>query len=192
MITTSDFKKGLRIELDGAPWTVVQTTTQTPSARGASTLVKARLKHVLTGQVSDRTFKSGEKFNEPDLYLRSAQYLYSEREGSDHVYYFMDTENYEQFPLRGEEIGTLSAWLVENLEVRAISYNQQVVGIELPQFIELTVDSVEPGSRGDTASGSVTTTAYTASGIRVQVPLFVKAGDQIRVDTETGSFKDRK
>ena len=83
MLTTSDFKKGLRIELDGAPWTVVKTTTQTPSARGAATLVKARLKNVLTGQVSDRTFKSGEKFVEPDLQVRAAQYLYNEPDGDD-------------------------------------------------------------------------------------------------------------
>ena len=104
----------------------------------------------------------------------------------------MDTETYDQFPLRGNELGELSRWLVENLEVKAVSYNQQVVGIELPQFIELRVDTVEPGSRGDTASGSVTTAAYTDSGIRVQVPLFVKSGDVIRVDTESGQFKDRK
>ena len=192
MITTSDFKKGVRLEIDGAPWSIVSTTTQTPSARGAATLVKARLKHVLTGQVSDRTFKSGEKFAEPDLYLRPVQYLYSEREGADSVYHFMDTENYEQFGLRGSNLGDTALWLVENLEVKAISYNQQVVGIELPQFIELKVDSVEPGTRGDTASGSVTTTAYTESGIKVQVPLFVKSGDLIRVDVETGTFKDRK
>ena len=192
MISTGDFKKGVRLELDGAPWTIVSTTTQTPSARGAATLIKARLKHVLTGQVSDRTFKSGEKFAEPDLYLRPAQYLYSEREDNDTVYHFMDTETYDQFPLRGNELGELSRWLVENLEVKAVSYNQRVVSIELPQFIELRVDTVEPGSRGDTASGSVTTAAYTDSGIRVQVPLFVKSGDLIRVDTESGQFKDRK
>ena len=108
------------------------------------------------------------------------------------MYHFMDTENYEQFGLRGSNLGDTALWLVENLEVKAISYNQQVVGIELPQFIELKVDSVEPGTRGDTASGSVTTTAYTESGIKVQVPLFVKSGDLIRVDVETGTFKDRK
>ena len=192
MITTGEFKKGVRIELDGAPWTIVQNSTQSPSARGAATLIKVRLKHVLTGQVLDRTFKSGDKFDDPDLYLRPAQFLYSEREGDGQLYHFMDTENYEQFALRSDELGDSSAWLVENLEVRAISYNQRVVGIELPQFIELEVDSVEPGTRGDTTSGSVTTTAYTATGIRVQVPLFVKAGDKIRVDTESGTFKDRK
>ena len=192
MLTTSDFKKGLRIELDGAPWTVVKTTTQSPSARGAATLVKARLKNVLTGQVSDRTFKSGEKFAEPDLQMRASQYLYSAPDGDDTIYHFMDMANYDQFELRHSDLDDTTAWLTENLEVKAMLYNDKVVGIELPQFVELDVDSVEPGSRGDTASGSVTTTAHTTTGVRVQVPLFVKAGDTIRVDTTNGNFKDRK
>ena len=192
MLTTADFKKGLRIELDGAPWTVVKTSTQSPSARGAATLVKARLKNVLTGQVSDRTFKSGDKFVEPDLQMRVSQYLYSEPDGSETIYHFMDSSNYEQFSLRDSELDETAQWLSENLEIKAVLYNDQVVGIELPQFVELEVESVEPGSRGDTASGSVTTAAYTTTGIRVQVPLFVKAGDTIRIDTTTGGFKDRK
>ena len=192
MLTTADFKKGLRVELDGAPWTVVRMSIHSPSARGASTLVKARLKNVLTGQVSDRTFKSGEKFVEPDLQMRPSQYLYSEPDGDDTIYHFMDSANYEQFELRGDDLADDARWLAENLEVKAVLYNEAVVGIELPQFVELEVDSVEPGSRGDTASGGVTTTAYTASGVRVQVPLFIKAGDTIRIDTGTGDFKDRK
>ena len=192
MLTTSDFKKGLRIELDDAPWTVVKTTTQSPSARGAATLVKARLKNVLTGQVSDRTFKAGEKFIEPDLQMRAAQYLYNEPDGDDVIYHFMDSANYEQFELRQGDIEDDYRWLTESLEIKAVLYNDKVVGIELPQFVELEIDSVEPGSRGDTASGSVTTAAYTASGVRIQVPLFVKAGDTVRVDTTTGTFKDRK
>ena len=192
MLTTADFKKGLRIELDGAPWTVVKTSTQSPSARGAATLVKARLKNVLTGQVSDRTFKSGDKFVEPDLQMRVSQYLYSEPDGSETIYHFMDSGNYEQFSLRDSELDETAQWLSENLEIKAVLYNDQVVGVELPQFVELEVESVEPGSRGDTASGSVTTAAYTTTGIRVQVPLFVKAGDTIRIDTTTGGFKDRK
>ncbi|MEE2756384.1 MAG: elongation factor P [Myxococcota bacterium] len=192
MLTTSDFKKGLRIELDGAPWTVVKTTTQTPSARGAATLVKARLKNVLTGQVSDRSFKSGDKFVEPDLQMRAAQYLYSEPDGADTIYHFMDSTNYEQFEIRDHDIEDEKRWLTENLEVKAVLYNNAVVGIELPQFVELQIDSVEPGSRGDTASGSVTTTAHTVTGVRLQVPLFVKAGDTVRIDTTTGNFKDRK
>ena len=192
MLTTGDFKKGLRIDLDGAPWTVVKTSTQSPSARGASTLIKARLKNVLTGQVSDRTFKSGEKFAEPDLQMRASQYLYSAPDGDETIYHFMDSTSYDQFELRGSDLEEDGRWLSENLDIKAVLYNDKVVGIELPQFVEFEVESVEPGSRGDTASGSVTTAAYTTTGIRVQVPLFVKAGDSIRIDTTTGNFKDRK
>ena len=105
MISTSDFKKGQRVEVDGQPWTVERSTTQSPSARGGATLVKVRLRNVLTGQISDRTFKSGEKFPEPDLQLRNAQYLYATpgETGTDHV--FMDTASYEQFELTADALG---------------------------------------------------------------------------------------
>lgn len=191
MLTTSDFKKGLRVEVDGEPWTIVKTTTQSPSARGAATLVKARLRNVLTGQISDRTFKSGDKFGEPDLQFNAAQYLYSAPDEGESVYHFMDARTYEQFELRDDDLGDDAQWLVENLEVRAVLYNDKVVGIELPQFVEMTVEEVEPGSKGDTASGGVTTAATTHTGVRVQVPLYVKPGDTIRIDTTAGSFKDR-
>jgi elongation factor P len=191
MITTSDFKKGVRVELDGAPWAIVNVTTQTPSARGAATLVKARFKNILTGQVSDRTFKSGEKFVAPDVEMRPAQYLYSTPEDKETVYHFMDMASYDQFELRANDLGDITQWLVESLEVKSVLYNGAVVGIEVPQFVEIELDTVEPGSRGDTASGSVTTAAYTHSGVRVLVPLFIKAGDTIRIDTTTGQFKDR-
>ena len=191
MLTTSDFKKGLRVEVDGAPWTIVTVTTQTPSARGAATLVKVRLKNVLTSQVSDRTFKAGEKFNMPDVEMRPAQYLYSSPDANESIYHFMDMNSYDQFELRDSDLGHLAKWLVENLEVKSVLYNGHVVGIELPQFVEVELDMVEPGSKGDTASGSVTTAAYTASGIRILVPLFIKSGDKIRVDTTNGQFKDR-
>ena len=192
MLSTADFKKGLRVEVDNAPWTIVNMSTQSPSARGASTLVKVRLKNVLTGQVSDRTFKAGDKVAEPDLEFRDAQYLYSMPDGSETIYHFMDMASYEQFELRDDDLSGQAQWLTENLEIRAVIYNERVVGIELPQFVELEVDSVEPGSRGDTASGSVTTAAYTTSGVRVQVPLFVKVGDFIKVDTTNGNFKERR
>lgn len=191
MLTTSDFKKGLRVEIDGQPWTVVSTNTQSPSARGAATLVKCRLRNVLDGSISDRTFKSGEKFNAPDLQFRPASYLYSEPDGDETVYHFMDAANYEQFFLRDGDLGDDAQWLVDNLEVRAVVYNERVVGIELPQFVEMVLETVEPGSRGDTASGGVTTNAYTTTGVRIQVPLYINAGDTVRIDTGTGGFKDR-
>lgn len=191
MINTQDFKKGIRIELDASPWTIVHISTQSPSARGASTLVKVRLKNVLNGLVSDRTFKSGDRVATPDLEMKTVIFLYSTPDGNDAMYHFMDNTNYEQFELWGEQISDVKAWLTEDLEVKAVFYNGKVVGIELPQFVELLIDMVEPGTRGDTASGSVTTTAYTDSGIKVQVPLFIKSGDRVRVDTTTGQFKDR-
>ena len=191
MITTTDFKKGVRVEIDHAPWSIVTVNTQTPSARGAATLVKVRLKNILTGQISDRTFKAGEKFVEPDVEMRPAQFLYHAPDGDETIYHFMDMSSYDQFELRDHDLGDDTRWLVESLEVKSVLYNGQVVSVEVPQFVELEISSVEPGSRGDTASGSVTTTAYTTTGLRVQVPLFIKDGDRIRVDTTTGNFKDR-
>ena len=191
MLTTSDFKKGARIEHDGAPWTIINTSTQTPSARGAATLVKARIRNVLTGQVLDRTFKSGEKFDEPDLQFRASQYLYEQPASGGSTYCFMDNETYDQFELTADDLGGDAKWLVENLDVRSVVYNDRVVGIELPQFVEMEIADVEPGTRGDTASGAVTTVAHTVTGIRVSVPLFITTGDVVRIDTGTGTFKDR-
>lgn len=191
MITTSDFKKGVRIDYEGAPWTIVSVTTQSPSARGAATLVKVRIKNVLTGQVSDKTFKSGDKFQEPDLLFRGAQYLYEQPGADESTYVFMDNETYDQFEFTAEDLGDDHKWLVENLEVRAVIYNDKVVGIELPQFVEMELTDVEPGSKGDTASGSVTTAAYTTTGVRVMVPLYINAGDTVRIDTTNGNYKDR-
>lgn len=191
MLSTSDFKKGVRLEHEGQPWTIEQTRSQSPSARGAATLIKVRLRNVLTGQISDKTFKAGEKFQEPDLQLRPAQYLYSAPDGAETIYYFMDNANYEQFELRGEALGDQAQWLTESLEVKALLYNDQVVGVDLPQFVEMEMAEVAPGSRGDTASGGVSTTGITTTGVTLQVPLFVKPGDAVRVDTTTGQFKDR-
>lgn len=191
MITTGDFKKGLRIELDGAPWTIVTTNTQTPSARGAATLVKVRLRNVLTGQILDRTYKSGEKFTEPDLQFRPSQFLYSVPDGAGQTHHFMDSASYDQFERIDDDLGCDPAYLSEGLEVKAVVYNDRVCGVELPQFVELEVVEVAPGSRGDTASGGVTTAAQTTTGLTIQVPLFVNVADRIRVDTTSGTFKDR-
>lgn len=191
MITTGDFKKGVRLEIDGAPWTIVTTTTQTPSARGAATLVKVRLRQVLTGQVIDRTYKAGEKFTEPDLEMRPSQYLYSVPGSDGTVHHFMDTQSYDQFERRDDDLGCDPRYLVEGVDVTAVVYNGSVCGVELPQFVELELDDVAPGTRGDTASGGVTTSATTVTGLSIQVPLFIRSGDRVRIDTTTGEFKDR-
>jgi len=191
VISSNDFKKGVRIELEGAPWVVESVATQSASGRASNTLVKVRLRNILTGQVSDRSLKAGEKYNEPDLRKREAQFLYAAREGDATVYTFMDTESFDQFELSEVEVGDDARLLLENLEVRAVEYNGRVVGIELPPYIEMKIVEVEPGARGDTATGGVTTAAVTENGLAIQVPLFVKVGDRVRIDTVTQQFKDR-
>ena len=191
MISTSEFKRGARIEFEGQPWAIENVHTQSTSARGAQTLVKVRLRNILTGQISDRNFKAGEKFTEPDLRKLPAQYLYQAPEGERVRYYFMATDSFEQFDLTDVEVGDDARLLLENLELRAVEYNGVMVGIELPQYVEMVVTEVQPGARGDTASGSVTTAAIIENGLHIQVPLFVKPGDRVRIDSETQAFKDR-
>src|SRR5437867_2050150 len=124
MLTTGDFKKGLRIQIDRAPFELIDYTVQTPSARGSATLVKAKLRNILTGAVFDRTFKSGEKFDEPDLQLRPIQFLY--RDGTD--FHFMDTESFEQFHLDEDRVGEQSRWLADDSHLRSVIFNGSVAG----------------------------------------------------------------
>ena len=187
MLTTGDFKKGLRIEVDGEPYLILDYTVQTPSARGSATLVKAKVRNILTGAVFDRTFKSGDKFEEPDLQMRQVQYLYSE--GGD--YHFMDTASYEQFQLLGDRLGDQTQWLVENCTLRSILYRGQVIGVELPQFVELRVLEVEPAAKSDTASGSQTKAATLETGAVIRVPIYLKEGETVEVDTQSGRFVKR-
>ncbi|HWP64880.1 MAG TPA: elongation factor P [Candidatus Limnocylindria bacterium] len=187
MIATGDFKRGARILVDGEPYTIEEYTTQSPSARGAATLVKVRLRHVVTGQVSDRTFKAGERFDEPDVAIRTVQYLY--RDGDD--FHFMDQQTYDQFTLGADVLGEIAPWLTENLEVTAVLYNGHAVGITLPAFIEAEVDMVGGGSRGDTASGKNLKDATLTNGKTVKVPLFIESGERILVDTRTWEFARR-
>jgi elongation factor P len=187
MIATGDFKRGSRILVDGEPFTIEDHTVQTPSARGAATLVKVRLRHIVTGQVSDRTFKAGERFEEPDVSIRTVQFLY----GDGHGYHFMDGESYDQLTLSAGELGDAAPWLTDNLSCTAIVYNGRAVGVSLPAFVEAEVDLVGAGSKGDTASGKNTKEAVLTNGETVRVPLFVESGERILVDTRTWEFAKR-
>jgi elongation factor P len=187
MISTSDFKKGARIMIDGAPYVVMETNTQTPSARGAATLVKVKVRNLKTDQVFDKTFKSGEKFDEPDLDKRRLQYLYDE--GQSIV--FMDQSSYEQIYVQREGLGAKADYLTDNLEVKALFFDGEVLDLELPNLVEFEVTEVEPGTRGDTVQGSATKPATLANGLRVQVPLYIKTGDVIRINTKDGKFAER-
>jgi len=187
MISTADFKKGLRLLIDGEPFALMDYTFQSPTARGSATLVRSKVRNILTGAVFDRTFKSGERFEEPDLQMRPVQFLY--RDGTD--LHFMDTESYEQFHLTDEQAGDAAQWLTDGAALMSVIFNESVAGIELPQFMEFEIVETEPAVRGDTASGRVMKDSRIATGAVVKVPLYMEAGEHILVATQTGEFVKR-
>ena len=184
MYSTTDFKKGLKIEIDGAPYTIVEFLHVKPGKGGA--FVRTKIKNLMTGKVLDQTFRSGEKLKRPDLAEREMQFLY--REGDN--FYMMDNETYEQIALTSEQLGDSVLYLIENLNLQVLFFNQQPVAVEIPNFVELTVAQAEPGVKGDTASGG-TKPATLESGAVIQVPLFINEGDQVKVDTRTGTYIER-
>ena len=188
MISTGDFKKGLRILVDGEPYSIENITVQTPSARGAATLVRCKLRHVVSGVLVERTFKGGEKFQVPDVSLRKIQFLYDDGESC----HFMDTGNYDQFSLANESIEDIRPWLVEEMQLDSVLWNDNVAGVSLPQYVEAVVDMVGAGSRGDTAGGKNLKEATLTNGRTIRVPLFIDSGETILVDPSTGEFVRRK
>jgi elongation factor P len=184
MYSTAEFKKGLKVELDGVPYTIVDFQHVKPGKGGA--FVRTKLKSLLTGRVLDQTFRSGEKVKKPDLMEREMQYLY--REGDS--FCMMDNETYEQIMLTEEQVGEARLYMTENLDVKILFFNQQPVGVEIPLFVELEVAQTEPGVKGDTAAGG-TKPATLESGVTIQVPLFINEGDRVKVDTRTGTYIER-
>ena len=184
MYSTAEFKKGLRIEVDGTPYIIVDFQHVKPGKGGA--FVRTKLKNLLNGRVVDQTFRSGEKVEKPDLMEREMQYLY--REGDR--YCMMDNETFEQIMLSTEQVGEARLYLIENLNVEVLFYNKEPIAVELPTFVELAIDQTEPGVRGDTASGG-SKPAVLESGAILQVPLFINEGDRVKVDTRTGTYIER-
>lgn len=184
MFTTSDFRKGLKIEIGGEPFTIVDFQHVKPGKGGA--FVRTRLKSLTSGNVLDMTFRSGDKVDKPDLEEREMQFLYE----TNGEYHFMDTNNYEQLFLTGEHLGDSKDFLKENLVIKALFHNKRPLGIETPMFVELKVTQTEPGVRGDTATGA-TKPATLESGAVIQVPLFVNEGDILRIDTRTREYITR-
>jgi len=187
MITTSDFKRGLAILVEGKPYIIMDYSVQTPSARGAATLVRVKGRNVLTAQVLDMTFKSGDKFEEPDLERRKMSYLYAD--GDDH--HFMDDRSFEQFHLGRQALGDAVRWLCEGIVLTAIVFEGRIVGVEVPQFVEFDVVETGPGGRTDMASGKVTKPATLSNGTQIKVPVYLEAGERVMVDTTTGEFVRR-
>jgi elongation factor P len=184
MYSTAEFKKGLKIEIDGTPYIIVDFQHVKPGKGGA--FVRTKLKNLINGRVVDQTFRSGEKVDKPDLEEKEMQYLYKEGDR----YCMMDNETYEQLALTSEQLGDSVLYLIENLNLKVLFFNQQPVAVELPNFVELTVAQAEPGVKGDTASGG-TKPATLESGAVIQVPLFINEGDRVRVDTRTGTYIER-
>ena len=183
----SEFKKGTRVELEGEPYVVVEYSTQSPSARGAATLVKAKLRNLRTKQLISQTFKASDTLREPDFELRPCQYLYDE---GGETYYFMDDENYEQYPVKRADIEREIGFLKANDPVRVMMFQERVIGIELPHTVILEVTDCEPAVKGDTVT-NVTKTAKMETNLEIQVPLFVEQGDKLVVDTRESRYVRR-
>jgi elongation factor P len=183
-VDTSQFKNGLKVEIDGSPFVMIYFQHVKPGKGGA--FVRTKVKNLLTGKVLDRTFRSGEKLQEADIEEKKMQYLY--QDGEDLV--FMDTDTYDQTPMSREVVGDATLFLQENETVEVLFWRGSPVNVELPPFVEVLVSQCDPGFKGDTAS-NVTKPATIATGAVVQVPLFIKEGEVIRVDTRTGEYSER-
>ncbi len=184
MISVNDFKTGVTVELEGQVYTVVDFQHVKPG-KGAA-FVRAKLKNVKSGGVVEKTFRGGEKLHRAHLDKRGMQYLYMDGDG----YVFMDNDNYEQITISRSDMGDGVKWLLENMTIMVLLYNGAIMGIELPNFVELLVVDTEPGVKGDTATGA-SKAAKLESGASVQVPLFINTGDRLRIDTRTGEYMER-
>ena len=187
LIEALDIKRKMFVEYEGAPYHCLDVEVSRPTARGGQTLVRLKMRNMLTRAVFDRTFKAGEKFSEPDLVKIKATYLYVDNTG----YHFIDQDSYETVTLTVDTLGDDRLLLVDNLPVEILKYNGHPIGMELPPHVELTVTYTEPAVRGDTSSGSVTKAATLETGMEVRVPLFVKEGDRVKVHSETREFVGR-
>lgn len=187
LIDAIDVKRKMFVELENVPFYCLDVEISTPTARGGQTLVRLKLRNMLTRAVFDKTFKASDKFKEPDLQTVEASYLYSDADGS----YFLDQETFETLVLSQQMIGDALELLLEGTIIRVDKFNGNPIGLQLPAQVELAVSYTEPGVRGDTASGSVTKPAKLETGIEVRVPFFIKEGERIKVDTETRQFAGR-
>lgn len=184
MISAGDFRNGMTFEMDGQVYQVVEFQHVKPG-KGAA-FVRTKYKNVKTGAVVERSFNPTEKFEQAQLERADMSYLYADGD----LYYFMDTETFEQIPISKDLLGNNLNYLKEGMVCRIVSYKGTIFGIEPPTFVELLVTECEPGVRGDTATNA-TKTAKVESGYEVRVPLFINEGDIIRIDTRTGEYMDR-
>ena len=184
MHSTSDFKKGLKVMLDGVPFSIVDFQHVKPGKGNQFT--RTKLKNMITGSNLEKTFKSGEKFEVPDMMTRDCTFLYKEDSG----YVFMDKENYEQHIVSQAGVGDSSNYLTENLEVTVLFFNSRVIGVDVPNSVYLKVTQTDPGVKGDRVTGA-TKPATLETGHTVNVPLHITEGDTLKIDSRTGEYIER-
>jgi len=187
LIEALEIKRKMYFEYENAPYHCLDVEVSRPTARGGQTLVRIKMRNLITRAVFDRTFKAGEKFGEPDLAMITASFSYAD--GSD--YHFMDQETFETITLNTDIVADDRFLLADNVMVQIQTYNSKPIGLQFPPHVELKVVSSEPGARGDTASGSVTKVATLETGMEIRVPLFIKDGEKIKVHSETREFAGR-
>lgn len=184
MYETSDIRKGLKIELDGDPWVVIDFQFVKPGKGNAFTRFK--IKNMVSGAVLDKTYKSGEKLKPAAMDERTMQYLYNDETGC----HFMDQTTYEQITLTADEVGDEAKFLLENNDVQVLLFNGKPVSLSLPNFVELEVVQTDPGVKGDTVTGG-RKPATMSTGAVIQVPLFIDRGEKLKIDTRTGEYVER-
>ena len=186
LIEAIDIKRKMFFEFENAPYHCLDVDVSKPTARGGQTLVRIKMRNLITRAVFDRTFRAGEKFGEPDLVTVPASFLYADADGC----HFMDQESFETLTLGSDLVGDDRLLLVDNVIVTIMKYNGNPIGIEFPPHVELAVASTEPGVAGNTA-GAATKLAKLETGLEIRVPLFIKEGEKVRVHTETREFAGR-
>ena len=187
LIEAINIKRKILFEFENAPYTCLDSDITKPTARGGQTLVRLKMRNLLTSAVFEKTFKANDKFKEPDVQLVPASYLYSDSDGS----HFLDQESYETLTLDEEMVGSALQLLREGIMLQLLKYNGNPIGLQLPQFVELTVAYTEPGARGDSSSGSGTKLAKLETGLEIRVPPFIKEGEKVKITTETAEFSGR-
>ena len=187
LIDAINVKRKMFFEFENTPFCCLESEVNTPSARGAQTLVRLKMRNLLTSAVFEKTFKASDKFKEPDLQIGPASYLYSDGDGS----HFLDQETFETLTLSDDMVGDALDFLVDGSLIELHKYNGNPIGLELPAQVELTVTYAEPGVRGDTGGGSVTKVVKLETGLEIRVPLFIKEGEKVKVATETKEFAGR-
>ncbi len=184
MISAGDFRNGITFEMDGNVYSIIEFQHVKPG-KGAA-FVRAKIKNVITGAVTEKTFNPNDKYPTAFIERRDMEYLYND----GNLYYFMDNETFEQVPINHDVLGDNFRFVKENTVCKILSYKGNVFGVEPPLFVELLITETDPGFKGDTATNA-TKPAILETGAEIKVPLFIEEGELIRIDTRTGEYMER-